>query len=99
MIAAIFLMFSTALALALPAPLDAPTYHCPTSHTILKCCAGYDKVVFPESCAPVTRTLATYDEFRQMCMYADEKNNGGHMPGCCHGENDHQCIAAPVEPN
>jgi hypothetical protein len=20
-------------------------------------------------------------------MYADEKNNGGHMPGCCHGEN------------
>lgn len=56
MIAAFFLLFTTALALALalalPAPLDAPTYHCPTNHTILKCCAGYDKVVFPESCAP-----------------------------------------------
>lgn len=52
MVAAFFLLFTTALALALPAPLDAPTYHCPTSHTILKCCAGYDKVVFAESCAP-----------------------------------------------
>jgi hypothetical protein len=35
----------------------------------------------------VTRVLASYKDFWQMCRYADEKNNGGHMPGCCHGEN------------
>lgn len=52
MIAIFFFVFTTSLALVLPTPLEAPVYRCPTNHTILKCCAGYDKVIFPESCAP-----------------------------------------------
>lgn len=110
MIAAFYFLFAASIPLVLCAPLDIPIYHCPTDHAVLKCCAGYDKVVFPESCTPgespnlmkptsapqlintmcttlVTRVFASYNEFWQTCMYADEKNNGGHVPGCCQGEN------------